>query len=152
MDPITIGAISTIGAGVLGAVASETVKDWLAVRQIGKGAAPNVRGPWKATWYNDGPSSDNPYVEDIVRIETQRGVRIEGYGDVPELGRYTLVGRFNSHGVLTLTYDFREQVNAVVGVVLLRVTPDLKAARGHWHGIARNGDDVGGRVEWSRTV
>jgi hypothetical protein len=148
MEPVTIGMLATLGGSVLGAVAGESVKDLLARRQVGSGNTPDLRGSWDATWYDDSSGSEMEYVRDSVEITRQRGVRIEGRGDVAVLGRYALIGRFNSHGVVTLTYDFREKVNAIVGVLLLQVSPDLRGARGHWRGISRSGSVVGGRVEW----
>lgn len=139
MDPVIFGTITTISGVALGAAAKEVVKDCFERRRVGRANTPNVCGTWKAEWFDDSGGADKIYTEDTVQIETQRGVRIEGHGNEPTLGRYTLAGQFNSHGVVTLTYDFREKANAIVGVVLLQVTPDLRNARATGGGSAALG-------------
>ena len=146
-------AASIVGAvlgAVLGGIAQEYVRDWISARRIHKTPLPNLKGTWKATWYIEKNGSEEVYVEDQVRIETQRGIRIIGTGDEPTLGSYTLQGNFNSHGVITLTYDFRNRTIGVVGGLVLKVNATVDQCDGRWHGYTREDKLKSGRVEWKR--
>ena len=64
---------------------------------------PDIKGQWRATWYLD--DQEDPYLEDIVVIETIKGMTIKGEGVNSGKGNYPIEGKFTNNLILNFIYE-----------------------------------------------
>jgi hypothetical protein len=73
---------------------------------------PFLKGEWDAIWYVDEGSKEKLYIKNTLKL-TQRGRSVRGVGrDASGHGDYVLKGRFNSHGVVTMAYEYKDAAMA----------------------------------------
>lgn len=112
---------------------------------------PELEGRWLATWYIDRKGEEQVYIEDVVEVARQRGRSVRGVGrDSRARGDYVLSGRFNSHGVVNLTYEYPRA--GMAGSLLLEVPPVPRHCHGRWQGYTEEDEVISGRLEWVKQV
>lgn len=105
-----------------------------------------LQGHWRASWYLEG--DHDPYVEDDVWIDEIKGNEVYGRGK-DNKGTYEFEG-LHLRGVLTLVYKYTEEGYSLAGVIVLKVGPRSKTARGKWYGYLVEDEINGGKVVWSK--
>lgn len=148
VDSTIIAATIGTGGALIGIFVRPWVEQFFEKRKVGVGKYPSIQKTWEASWYIDGKL----FVADKVRITKQRGSKFEGIGSgggdkYPS--PYNVVGQFNSHGVITFSYDFGFESYAMVGCGVLKVDPSLETCQGWWSGYSKSGDLVSGKVIWT---
>ena len=138
----------TLGAAIIGALIQAFGRDlWDLLPRSGP-TFPILRGHWDAVWYVDKGTKESIYIKDTILL-SQRGRSVTGTGnDSKGRGKYTLRGRFNSHGVVTLAYEYERA--AMAGSMTLSVNPTSRMCSGRWHGYTEEETVVSGRVEWTK--
>lgn len=142
-------ALVTIGAAVIGALIQAFGRDlWDMLPRSGP-KYPLFNGCWDAVWMITGDDgSEREYIHDTVDLK-QRGRSVSGKGrDSRGRGDYVLHGRFNSHGIVTLAYEYERA--AMAGSVTLKADPVPNSATGRWHGYTQEDEVVSGRVVWTK--
>ncbi len=110
---------------------------------------------WNCRWtYLAKSGSLKPYVDDNVsffldRINTETGLA-KGVGESPYRGgtRYDIFGRISKRNMALMFYKFREELEPLMGVVILRMKTGGDV-HGWWLGIGKENMDVGGRFTWT---
>lgn len=105
-----------------------------------------LKGQWSATWFLEG--KEEPYVEDNIWIEEIKGNEIHGKG-VDKKGTYEFEGLY-FRGVLALVYKYIEEGYSMAGVIVLKVGPLSKSAKGKWYGYLAEDEINGGEVVWKQ--
>ncbi|MDX1671903.1 MAG: hypothetical protein R3211_06140 [Balneolaceae bacterium] len=105
-----------------------------------------LKGHWSSTWYLEG--EEEPYVEDDIWIEEINGNEVHGKGKDSK-GTYEFEGLY-LRGVLTLVYKYIEEGFSLAGVIVMKVGPRSKTARGKWYGYLVEDEINGGDVIWKQ--
>lgn len=150
MDNAILAAIIGAVAAILGAVLQAYGKDLLEILNISRIKIPSLVGEWEATWYVTENNEERIYTTDIVEMTKSRGVHFKGIG-YDERGNYKITGIFNSHGIITFSYDSGLTLYALVGGGILLPNPTFTELSGYWHGYVQEEKIIGGRVVWKST-
>ncbi len=110
---------------------------------------------WNCRWtYMSESGQLLPYVDDNVtialdRIELETGL-MRGRGESPYRGGtiYELFGRISKRDMALMFYRGKEQLEALMGVIILRMKAG-GSVYGWWLGIGKENMDVGGRFTWT---
>ncbi len=148
------GAIATVAGGILGALAQPVASAWLETRKTPNLDLPDIVKKWNATWYVDHAdgqyTEEQEYTTEPIRINKQRGAFFEGvaHSKIDQGVTYQIRGRFNSHGIVTFSYDAGTFGNALVGGGILKANATYTEYEGRWHGFVREGVLASGHVVW----
>ena len=105
-------------------------------------------GDWSGTWWIGDDEMAGPYVPaDNIRITVANNGRVRGEGR-DEKGAYSIEGNLSEHGIASMFYGYRRL--PLNGVMILRPSPEAEKYSGYWHGYTREGQIVGGIVQWTR--
>lgn len=110
---------------------------------------------WNCRWtYMSESGRLLPYVDDNVtialdRIDPETGF-MRGRGESPYRGgtTYELFGRISKRDMALMFYRGQEQLEALMGVIILRMKTG-GSVHGWWLGIGKENMDVGGRFTWT---
>jgi hypothetical protein len=112
LESSTLYVIVTLGAAIIGAMIQAFGPSlWEMLPRSGP-KFPFLKGEWDAIWYVDEGSKEKLYIKNTLKL-TQRGRSVRGVGrDASGHGDYVLKGRFNSHGVVTMAYEYKDAAMA----------------------------------------
>lgn len=121
---------------------------------IGRTKAKRWAKRWNCRWtYLSDSGRLLPYVRDniifdIDRIDTEDGL-IRGRGESPYRGgsTYDIFGRISKRDMALMFYRFRGELEALMGVLILRMRTG-GSVHGWWLGIGKENMDIGGRFTW----
>lgn len=150
MDNAILAALIGAVAAILGAVLQAYGKELLEALNIARIKTPSLIGEWEATWYVTENNEERIYTTDIVEITKSRGVCLKGIG-YDERANYKIDGVFNSHGIITFSYDSGLTLYALVGGGILIPNATFTELSGYWHGYVQEEKILGGRVNWKST-
>ena len=147
MDNAILAAIIGAVAAILGAVLQAYGKELLDILNISKLKIPSLTGEWEATWYVTENNEERIYTTDIIELTHRGGIYFKGLG-YDERGNYKILGMFNSHRIITFSYDSGLTLYALVGGGVLLPNATFNELSGYWHGYVQEEKIVGGRVIW----
>lgn len=150
MDPAIIAAlIGPVVTFILGASAQGRFRSRSQSKRIGELKAPYITGKWDSEWYFHDGKEERRYSRELIEITKQQWAFFEGRGKDTTRGYdYPLKGQFNSHGIITFSYDFEDQAKAIAGSGVLKLNATNDECSGFWHGYTRENKMIGGRVVW----
>ncbi len=110
---------------------------------------------WNCRWtYLSKSGQLRRYVDDNVTfdlngIDTESGL-VQGRGESPYRGgtTYEIFGRLSKRDMALMFYRFRGELEALMGVMIVRMRAG-GSAHGWWLGIGKENMDIGGRFTWT---
>jgi len=142
-----ISLLGGIAITLAGAVAKALLPNLIDSISLRNTNIKKLKGQWQAIWYATENDREEKYIEDRVEIKKIKGYNIIGVGEDVK-GSYKLKGKFALAGLITLTYEYDNKSNFLVGVLILRVDAMMNKCEGYWHGYTKENKISGGRVEW----
>lgn len=151
MDTAILAAIIGAVGAILGALLQSYGKELFEALNVSSLKIPSLTGEWEATWYVTEGDEERIYVADIIDLNHRSGIHFKGLG-YDERGNYKILGIFNSHGIITFSYDSGLTQYALVGGGILLPNATFNELSGYWHGYVQEEKIVGGRVIWKKVT